>query len=61
MRVKDPVVHVDHSYACIHTGQLGHTNSESAQHFRLGKTSTFLVLLMDGVRTWVADVIEPQV
>ena len=36
----------DHSYACvcIHTG-VGHTNSESAQHFWLSKTQVFLVLL----------------
>ena len=30
----------DHSYACVDTG-VGHTDSESAQHFLLGKTLKF--------------------
>ena len=33
----------DHSYPC--TRKVGHTDSESAQHFWLGKTQFFLVLL----------------
>ena len=38
----------DHSYACVttYTGWGGHNVSESAQHFRLGKTDNFFLVLL---------------
>ena len=42
------------SFLClrVHTG-FGHTDSESAQHFRLGKTRNFFLCAPDGILTIV--------
>ena len=46
----------DHSYACLHTRGLGNdTDSESAQHFWLGKKLTHFSYAHDGVGTRVTD------
>ena len=50
----------DNSYACIYTH--GHTDSESAQHFWLGKKSQFLCVFLTGFNwTRVTDITESRV
>ena len=44
----------DHSYACVYTWGVGHTDTESAQHFWLKKTHSFSYAL-DGIRTRVME------
>ena len=50
----------DHCYVCLYTQGVGHTDSESAQHFLIGKTHPFFYCAPDagGVRTRVSRVIN---
>ena len=41
----------DHSYVCVYTWTwVGHIDSESAQHFRLGKTRNVFLVLLTGLK-----------